>query len=511
MQDQVKILLSYLQGVWLKRRYILIFAWILCPIGWAFVTMLPNKYTSDAKVYADTQSILRPLLRGLAIQTDPSQRLNLMAKTLLNSRNLEIIGQEVDANVRAKTEEEYREILDKLKSGIRINSAGRHNLYSISYTGDDPVYAKNVVQAALNVFIESTLGGKRLDAEEANDVINDQISFYEKRLVDAEKALADFKRENMGVMPGSDKSYYSKLQTESLALEDAELALEEAQSSLAKAQIELDKEKENSLNQLHTVRTEYDGRIEAVQMRLDELLFRYTNNHPDVIESKRQLYALRQLKNREMKRLSSEEILKDNPIYQNLKISINQLSHEIASLEVRVTNHKSNIVELQSKLDLVPEIEAKLTNLTRNYNVTRAKYHTLAARGETASISSSIDAASEDIKFRIIEPPKVPTSPSGPNRLLLLILVLLASLGLGATASFLMSQINPVISSTSQLYRVTGIPVFGVITATENSGLLSQERRKLVIFIGLSVLLVVALFFSITINMMPSISQTFRS
>ncbi len=162
-------------------------------------------------------------------------------------------------------------------------------------------------------------------------------------------------------------------------------------------------------------------------------------------------------------------------------------------------------------MDLVPEIEAKLTNLTRNYDVTRAKYHTLAARGETASISSSVDAASEDIKFRIIEPPKVPTSPSGPNRLFLLILVLLASLGLGTAASFLMSQINPVISSTNQLYRVTGIPVFGVITATESSGLLTQERRKLVIFVSLSVLLLMALFFSITINMVPSISQAIRS
>lgn len=505
MQDQVKILLSYLQGVWLKRRYILIFAWILCPIGWALVTMLPNQYTSNAKVYADTQSILRPLLRGLAIQTDPSQRLSLMAKTLLNSRNLEIIGKEVDANVRAKTEEEYNQILDELKSGIRISGAGRNNLYTISYTGEDPVYAKNVVQAALNVFIESTLGDKRLDVEEASDVINDQITYYENRLIDAEKALADFKRENIGVMSGTDKSYYSNLQGEKSALENAELALEEAQSSLAKAQIEIDKEKESSLNQLHNVQTEYDGRIEAVQMRLDELLFRYTNNHPDVIESKRQLYALRQLKNRSMKRLDVEDVLKDNPIYQNLKISINQLNHEIASLEVRVANHRSKIDELQSKLDLVPEIEAKLTNLTRNYDVTRAKYHSLVSRGETASISSSVDAASEDIKFRIIEPPKVPTAPSGPNRLILLLLVLIGGLGLGTVASFIMSQVNPVISSTSQLYRVTGIPVFGVITATESSGLLVEERRKLIIFVSMSVLLLMALVFSITINLMPSI------
>ncbi len=505
MQDQVRILVSYLQGIWLKRRYILIFAWILCPIGWAFVTMLPNQYTSEAKVYADTQSILRPLLRGLAVQTDPSQRLDLMAKTLLNSRNLEIIGKEVDANVRAKTTEEYDDILDQLKSGIRINSAGRNNLYTISYTGDDPAYAKNVVQAALNVFIETTLGDKRLDTEEANDVINDQISYYERRLIDAEKDLADFKREYIGLLPGSDRSYYSNLESEKSALEDAELALKEAESSLDKAQRQLDKEKTNSLKQLYNIQTEYDARIEAVEIRLDELLFRYTNQHPDVIESKRQLYELRQLKNRALKRIAVEDILKDNPIYQDLQITVNQLNHEIASLQVRVESHKNKITELKSKLDIVPDVEAKLTNLTRNYEVTRTKYQTLVSRGETASISSSVDAASEDIKFKIIEPPKVPTAPSGPNRLLLLLLVLFVGLGSGVVMAFIMSQINPVISSTSQLYRATGIPVFGVITATDGSGLLAEEKRKLVAFAIMSLLLLMALVFSISINLMPSL------
>ncbi len=510
MQDQMKVIVNYLQGIWLKRRYIILFAWIICPIGWLAVTMMPNQYTSQAKVYADTQSILRPLLRGLAIQTDPSQKLNLMAKTLLNSRNLEIIGKEVDANVKANTPEEYDKILDELKSGIKIQSTGRNNLYTISYTGESPVYAKRVVQAALNVFIESTLGDKRLDAEQANDVINEQIDYYERRLIDAEKELAEFKREYIGFMPGSDRSYYSNLENEKLSLEDAELALKEARSRVEEVRVQLDREKASSKRQVRNVQTEYDERVEAVEIRLDDLLFRYTDKHPDVVETKRQLNELKQLRARSLRRLSVDDSLINNVVYQDLQITFNQLNNEIASLEVRVEKHQQKISDIKSKLDLVPDVEAMLTSLTRNYDITKGKYEDLLSRGESASISHSVGSASEDIKFKIIEPPSIPTSPSGPNRLVLLIMVLIAGIGSGLGVSFLTSQISPVVSSTHQLYRLTGVPVFGVVSATETSGLLGQQRRRLILFILMSMLLLVGLAFSITVNLVPSVYETLQ-
>lgn len=510
MQEQVKLLGLYLQGVWLKRRYILILAWIICPLGWVGVTLLPDEYTSEAKVYADTHSILRPLLRGLAIQTDPSQRLNLMAKTLLNTRNLEVIGNQVDANIRASTPEEYDELLEDLKSGIRIRATGRNNLYTISYTGEDPIYAKNVVQAALDVFIESSLGDKRLDAEQASDVINDQISYYEKRLVEAEKELADFKREYIGLLPGSDRSYYSNLEAEKEDLEQAELALKEARSGVEKAKLQLEDERKNALSQVFNIQTEYDARIEAVEIRLDSLLFRYTDKHPDVVESKRQLYELKQLKDQSMKNVAVDDSLKDNLVYQDLKITIYRLNNEIASLEVRVEKHKAKINEYQSKLDFVPDVEAMLTSLTRNYDVTRGKYLDLMSRGETASISHSVGTASEDIKFKIIEPPSIPTSPSGPNRMLLLLMVLVVGVGSGIGASFVASQINPVVTSTNQLYRMTRVPVFGVVSATESSGLLATERKRLIVFIFMSLLLLSVLLISLAINTVPSIYTSIR-
>jgi hypothetical protein len=34
MQDIFEEIIDYLKGIWLKRRYIIIATWIICPIGW---------------------------------------------------------------------------------------------------------------------------------------------------------------------------------------------------------------------------------------------------------------------------------------------------------------------------------------------------------------------------------------------------------------------------------------------------------------------------------------------
>ena len=86
MQDFQQTLLQvldYIRGIWIKKRYVIICSWLICPAGFFYVSTLPDVYESNAQVYVDTRSVLQPLLRGLAIQTDPQQEIEMMAKTLL--------------------------------------------------------------------------------------------------------------------------------------------------------------------------------------------------------------------------------------------------------------------------------------------------------------------------------------------------------------------------------------------------------------------------------------------
>ncbi|QUJ69303.1 hypothetical protein KDD30_21265 (plasmid) [Photobacterium sp. GJ3] len=242
MQEQFQNLIEYLQGVWVRRRWIIVASWIVCPLGWAIVTLWPNQYTVEARVYADTRSILQPLLKGLAIPNDSNQELSLMVKTLLSRQNLETIARYTDADLKATTNEEYEEILAELKDNIEIASAGRENLFTISYSGSDPIFVKNVVQSALDVFVENTLGKNKQDTDKANEFIARQLSDYEKRLADAETGLAEFKREHAGYLPSAEQGFRRQLDLLTTEIEDTQLQLQERRTQLETAKRKLNEE-----------------------------------------------------------------------------------------------------------------------------------------------------------------------------------------------------------------------------------------------------------------------------
>lgn len=80
LQQTLIQLLDFLKGIWIKKRYVIIFSWLICPLGFFYVTTLPDEFSSKAQVFVDTRSVLQPLLRGLAIQTNPDQEIQMMAR-----------------------------------------------------------------------------------------------------------------------------------------------------------------------------------------------------------------------------------------------------------------------------------------------------------------------------------------------------------------------------------------------------------------------------------------------
>ena len=69
--------------------------------------------------------------------------------------------------------------------------------------------------------------------------------------------------------------------------------------------------------------------------------------------------------------------------------------------------------------------------LNRDYEINKQQYDTLLQRLESAKISEQAEQSADNVKFRVIEPPIVPVRPSGPDRVALNALVLLAALGAG--------------------------------------------------------------------------------
>jgi len=113
MQETIEQILDYLKGIWLKRRYIMISTWLICPIAWLFIVQLDDVYQSEAKIYADTQSLLDPLLKGITVNTDTDRQIGLKIKTLLSRPNLERVIRKTDLDLQAETPKEYEELIKR--------------------------------------------------------------------------------------------------------------------------------------------------------------------------------------------------------------------------------------------------------------------------------------------------------------------------------------------------------------------------------------------------------------
>ncbi|GLX82086.1 XrtA system polysaccharide chain length determinant [Thalassotalea eurytherma] len=522
MQELFEQIVDYLKGIWIKRRYLMVATWVICPIGWAYVTLMDDVYESEARVYADTQSILRPLLKGITVENNPNVQIQLMVRTLLSRPNVEKITRMSDLDIQATTAQDYENLIERLKEDIDIKKVGRgrdENIYTISYENKDPEVARIVVQSALTVFIENTLGENRTDADAAQEFLDDQIREYESRLLAAEARLTDFKQKYSDVLPNQNGGYYEKLSTAKEQLKDIELSLLESKTQLksAKQQLTIPAQNElspgNAVQNSSTIKTTYDDRIAELEVNLDLLQLKYTEMHPEVIEVNRRLAHLKEQRTKEINEYiastnsSSKNTLaySENPVVQEAQIQVNNLENLVASLEVRAQNYREQVVDLENKIHTLPEIEAELVALNRGYEITQQKYEELLVRKETASLAQQADQTTNKIQFRVIDPPRVSSEPAGPNRALFYIIVTVLGFGVGVGLSLLISELKPVVTSGAQVSRATGIPVFGVVSATESLGLQEWHKKKTWLFILSNMLLLFLLTFFMIYSLFPSV------
>jgi polysaccharide chain length determinant protein (PEP-CTERM system associated) len=172
---------------------------------------------------------------------------------------------------------------------------------------------------------------------------------------------------------------------------------------------------------------------------------------------------------------------------QQLNISLSQTEAQVASMRTRVAEYTGRVARLRARSAEVPEIEAQLAQLNRDYLVNKENYQKLVERRESARLSGDLSSATDMLTFRVIDPPTVPLQPSGPNRLRLFSLVFAGALAAGIAVAFLMSQVRPTFLSQSTLRETTGLPVLGAIGMNWTAAQTVRRRRRLVA-LGVSVL-----------------------
>ena len=167
-----------------------------------------------------------------------------------------------------------------------------------------------------------------------------------------------------------------------------------------------------------------------------------------------------------------------------LKLSLAEAEAQVAGLKARVADFERRHAALMARARSVPEREAEFAQLNRDYAIQKQNYETLVARRESVTMSAEVTAATGIADFRVIDPPRVSSTPVAPNKKMLIPLVLLAALGAGGAAAYLFSVVRPTIHDNRSLKRVGGRPVLGAVSLVMSPAILTKRRRSRLFFFG---------------------------
>jgi polysaccharide chain length determinant protein (PEP-CTERM system associated) len=236
---------------------------------------------------------------------------------------------------------------------------------------------------------------------------------------------------------------------------------------------------------------EIDARIAAQKTKLDEMLRNYTDQHPDVLGTRRVIAALEEQRKEDLQarekaaRASSRSVesIDRNPVFQQMRVSLADAEANVAALRARLSSYENQYAQLRASARLVPQVEAEFAQLNRDYEVQKKTYGDLTTRREAATMGVDVQDTG-GTQFRVIDPPRVSPQPVAPTHVTMLWVALAAALGAGLLASFVASELMPTFHDARTLREFTKRPVLGMVATLPNESVKRKQRRSVFMFAG---------------------------
>lgn len=494
MEDIANEILEQLRSAKRFRVAGLVAAAVLLVAGSAAVLLKPDRYEARAQVYVNTQSVLAPLLQGIAVAPDTGNQAQLVRRAMISRPVLEAVAGNTGLFNGLRTDQERDSILRSLEKDIDISLDRELGYYTIKYGHSDPQSAFAVVKAMSDALVSGSTSADQSNSASAAAFLQQQVNEYAKRLAEYDAKLAAFKQENLALMPDTRGDNFARLQQEKNVLERAQSDLAVARSQRTELRRKIAGTAQNATGQPAEMpsyaqmqaASSIDAQIAQSTRDLEAALLRFTDKHPDVLALRDTIARLQERRRREVGSVGPVSVenrdggTSIDGVVQNLQMQLNSTDVQIAALEAQAGEAERRIAALQRTVAAAPEVEAAYSSLTRDYDVTRQQYQQLLQRLEIARVSRDVDKDPES-KFRIVESPTVPNEPVGLGRRVLLAVVLVVAAAGGLGLAVALSLLAPVFVAKRQLQEKIGLPVVGtireVLTDEAETARRSEGRR----------------------------------
>ncbi|MET3723409.1 XrtA system polysaccharide chain length determinant [Sphingomonas trueperi] len=477
--DEVR---SAIHAVWMRRTLALAIAWVVCVVGWAAVSRIPDSYESKARVLVELRQVL-PNDGGVAA-AGQQQDIDRIRQTLTSSVNLEKVVRGTDLAKTISKPADLAARIAGLQKAIKL-TAQQDNLFEIAVTGADPAICRQVVEKLIALFRDNKLADSRDESSQSLAFLDQQLAERQQALQAAEAKRAEFQSRFLGSLPGTG-SLDDRIGAAQQQIQQIESDLAAAQSGLSAVNAQMAGTPASVAGQggVPVGTGPARARLADLQAQLSDARARgFTDAHPDVVALKRQIAGAQAAAAREPTGGGGGGSFA-NPLYLSLRSMQADKAAQVAALSQRRAQIQGDLAALSAKLTQAPQAASEQGQIDRDYQVLKDQYAKLLADREQLRISSQAQSQTDAVKFSVIDPPTQPRSPSSPNRPMLLTAVLVAGLGAGMAAAFLLSKLRTTFDTASRLERASGMPVIGSIGEVVTPRQRARRRKQLQHFLG---------------------------
>lgn len=472
-------------AIWVRRWLALGVAWAICVAGWLAVSLVSNRYESHARVLVQVQTLLAGKT-GID-RAEVQRAVDGVRQTLTSTDNLQTIVRDTSLQRTLSGSGDMAARVAELQKAITIEEKA-DGLFDISakvgFSGltdsQNAELAPDIVTKVIELFKSQNAAGGRGETQATLDFFDRQISQRRIDLDNAEAQRAAFEQRNAG-MVGGDNSVSSRLASLRQEQSSVESDLAAARSSLAAASGELAATPATTSTPIAGAVGPARARLSALEGQLSDMRGRgWTNSHPDVVAVLAQLPAARSAARGEGS--GGSTLTQANPVYSSIRASMAERQANVAALQARKAQIDGQVAGLSGQMGTEPAVQAAYEKLTRDTDTLKASYDDLLQKREEVRLRGQVETSTSPVQFLVTDPPSRPTSPSAPNRPLLLFAVLVLGLAGGAAAAWVKSQLSTTYPTVARLERASGVTVVGSVGEVLTGDLRETRRRQTAVF-----------------------------
>jgi uncharacterized protein involved in exopolysaccharide biosynthesis len=532
-----------LRGYWRRRSTFIVVAGILAALTITVALVLPPTYMAGATILIEQQEIPQELVRS-AVTSFADQRVQVISQRVMTTQNLLALIERYDLYPDLRLAKPREVLLKKMREDISMKMisadvidprSGRPTqatiAFSVSYKSHSPELALKVANDLTSLYLNENLTSRTQMAEQTSSFFAEEAERLQKRILELDKQLSDFKQKNQDRLPDLGQLNMQVSERTELELRDAEnhIAALDSQQVLLEAQLVQINPTMQVFSDTGLRVMSAEDRLKSLKSQLAGLKARYAPGHPDIINTEREVEGLeKQVKSddgtsdvarqldeakaqlaraqekyapdhpdvvrltrvvQELQKTmaaapangawNKERAHADNPAYIQVKGQLDALNVERETGLKKRDGLRAKLDDYERRLAQAPAVERQYRALARDLDGAQIKYQEMRSKQSEVQVSQNLETEHKGERFTMIEPPLPPEKPISPNRVLILAMGFVLSLGSGVGAAVMRESLDGSVRGVQDMRALLSVPPLAAIPMIVTGA--EQRRQKRIV------------------------------